>query len=499
MHVQYLQRCVAALLGLALCEMAHAADHYLTIGGGGSPQNNQVSLERNVLFFQRTLGDCGVKDPQHEVFFACGNDPVARDLQFVPLNTEPPKVNLLLSRLFGRDKDLWNNYRPHVLKDLKGPATRAAVAQWFANEGRRLAEGDRLFVYFTGHGSGGQRGQPRNTTMDLWMDGGMPVREFTKLLDQLPPKVKVVLVMVQCHSGGFADVIFKDAIAGPALADQTRCGFFATWPERLAAGCTPDSVEENYREYSTWFWAALSGKLRNGTPITKPDYDGDGKTSLAEAHAYVQLTSDTVDIPLCTSDVLVRQFGKTTNNKIAGLMSSTSSFEKLLELASPDQRAVLDGLSKQLELKGDARVSVAMKLATSIEAERTALTKQKDGSKQEAEGLRRQLRGAVLAKWPEMNNAWHPAVGKALATDSEAIVKLIQSHPAYAKWEKLDEAADQADDKSFKLERKWVKCQRMIYVAESVALAANLEKTAPPLVVQRYKEIRKAECGGFGE
>jgi len=484
---------------LMVARVAQAGDRYLTIGGGGSPQNNQVSLERNVVFFQRTLVDCGVKDPQHEVFFACGNDPTARDLQFVPPKAEPPRVNLLLSRLFGREQDLWNNYRPHELKDLKGPATRAAITQWFANEGRRLADGDRLFIYFTGHGSGGQRSQPRNTTMDLWMDGGMPVREFIRLLDQLPPKVKVVLVMVQCHSGGFADVIFKDAIAGPALAEQVRCGFFATWPERLAAGCTPDSVEENYREYSTWFWAALSGKLRNGTPIAKPDYDKDGKTSLAEAHAYVQLTSDTVDIPLCTSDVLVRQFGRTANSKVTGLMSSTSSFEKLVELASADQRAVLEGLSQQLDLKGNDRVSAAIKLANTVDGERRSLVRQKDRLMQEADGLRKQLRGAVMGKWPEMTNAWHPAVTKALETDAAAIVKVIESHPAFARWEKLEESADQSDEKAFTQERKWVKCQRLIYVAESVALAANLEKTAPPLVRERYRELRKAECGGFGE
>src|SRR6478672_7040107 len=56
---------------------ARAADHFLTIGGGYSPAGNQVSLERNVLFFRDVLGELYKPGPApaHEVFFADGNDP----------------------------------------------------------------------------------------------------------------------------------------------------------------------------------------------------------------------------------------------------------------------------------------------------------------------------------------------------------------------------------------------------------------------------------------
>ena len=50
-------------LALLLClfpALVRADDHFLTIGGGGSPQNNQVSLERNVVYFRQTLADCGL-------------------------------------------------------------------------------------------------------------------------------------------------------------------------------------------------------------------------------------------------------------------------------------------------------------------------------------------------------------------------------------------------------------------------------------------------------
>src|SRR3954471_16094531 len=255
-----------SLLALAAWPAVAATDHFLTIGGGGSPNNNQISLERNVVYFRRTLADCGLAAAHHTVYFACGNEKV-RDLQFDQTNVEPPRANLLVARLWDVDDDLYHHYRPHDLDDLSAPATRASIQNWFATTGSRLADGDRLFIYFTGHGGAGPRQAPKNTTMDLWLDGAMPVKEFTALLDKLNRKVQVVLIMVQCHSGGFGGVLFPGGEPGPVLGEQLRCGFYATWSDRLAAGCTPDTREDDYKDYTTYFFAALAGHTRGGQPL----------------------------------------------------------------------------------------------------------------------------------------------------------------------------------------------------------------------------------------
>src|SRR4051794_9191033 len=152
---------------------AGGADHFLTIGGGGSPLNNQASLERNVVYFRRTLADCGLGAAPHEAFFACGLEKL-RDLQFWDAKAQPPRANLLVARLFASEDPLYQHYRPHELSDLSGAANRASLNTWFTTVGQKLGEGDRLFVYFTGHGGGGR--PARNTTMDLWFDGGMTVK-----------------------------------------------------------------------------------------------------------------------------------------------------------------------------------------------------------------------------------------------------------------------------------------------------------------------------------
>src|SRR4051812_40333834 len=96
------RRMIATGLFALMCALAPTAwagtDHFLTIGGGGSPRNNQLSLERNVVFFRRMLSDCGLAGAPHEVYFACGNERI-RDLQFADPNATPPRANLLLARL----------------------------------------------------------------------------------------------------------------------------------------------------------------------------------------------------------------------------------------------------------------------------------------------------------------------------------------------------------------------------------------------------------------
>src|SRR2546421_600526 len=318
------------LLGLLLtvhsCSVIRADDHFLTIGGGESPTNNQVSLEKNILYLQRFLSDSGLGSMSNDIYFANGKE-LGRDIQFVDPTTPPPRVNALLAQVFDREDNLDASYRAHSIPGVRGPANRAALGKWFESEAPKLHEGDRLFIYFSDHGGAGK--PPRNTTLALWGEGGMPVKEFVCLPDTIDPKVQVVLIIDQCHAGGFADVIFKDAQAGTQMNPAQRCGFFATSHDRNAAGCTSDIDEDNYREYSTYFFAALYGKTRTGQSIRRPDYDGDGHISLSEAHAYVQITSDTIDIPLATSDVFLRSCSKAEKGK-PDMINAEDDVETLL-------------------------------------------------------------------------------------------------------------------------------------------------------------------------
>ena len=136
-------------------------------------------------------------------------------------------------------------------------------------------------MYLTGHGGKGSDAQ--NPHFFLWNRQQVPVKEFVTRLDKLDPDVHVVLVMVQCYSGGFANCIFNEGDPSKGMSAANRCGFYATVHNRPAAGCTPDIDEENYEEYSSSFWAAIAGHSRTGQMVEPRDCDADGRVSFAEA------------------------------------------------------------------------------------------------------------------------------------------------------------------------------------------------------------------------
>ena len=228
--------------------------HFLILGGGYSPSGNQVSLEKNVLYFRRVLGELDLlKAPRH-LFFADGRDK-GRDLQFMDPAFEIPEVNRALAELLGSTKGIANQYRSNGLAP-NGPSSLAGIDKWLNQTGSKLKKDDQLLIYFTGHGGKGDKKYPHNTTVYLWNNQKVKMSDFTKRLDKLPVDTPVVMVMVQCYSGGFANVIFKDGDPKKGMAEHSRAGFFATVHNRVAAGCTPDIREENYQEYSTNFWEA---------------------------------------------------------------------------------------------------------------------------------------------------------------------------------------------------------------------------------------------------
>jgi hypothetical protein len=272
MHVKATLLSCAALFAVCAAP-ARAADHFVTIGGGYAPSGNQVSLERNVLFFREVLAELYPTLPAHDVFFSDGDSP-SRDLQFEDPAWDVPEAYRLLARLDDDEDDLGYRYRSHEIKSVRGPSSRPQIERWFADVGSKIPEGDRLILYVTGHGGATERDGRKefdNNKLHLWNGEALTVRELAGLLDKLPSGVSVVAVMVQCYSGGFADLMFTGGRSENGPARAIRCGFFATMPDRQAAGCTAEVNEAAYQDYSTSFWAALRGKTRTGAPVERSD------------------------------------------------------------------------------------------------------------------------------------------------------------------------------------------------------------------------------------
>ena len=498
----------------------------LVFGGGYSPSGKEVSLESNVKYFRRIRSSMGLGEAAMKTFFADGKSK-DRDLKFFDPSFRIPEVNQIMAELLGSSRGIANQYRNN---DLQADDTSSLVAldKWISERKKQGGKQTNL-IYFTGHGGKAEKKTPHNTTAYLWNNVRLKVTDFVKKLDQLPKDQPCIFVMVQCYSGGYANVIFKDGDPKKGLSEHPRAGFFATVKDRVAAGCTPDIREKNYKEYSTRFWEALCGESRIGKKIKKPDFNKDGKTSLAEAHAYVILRSDTIDIPIKTSGVFLRRFSSLTppktkdkdTNKTGALNPKASSLpakspketkdagscapddlfhsvseelKGLLKGAAVESKVVVNGLSRKLKLTKPNRHEEAKALIASLKKKRATLSEQKKKHDEERGKIKRALSARLRNKWPELKSLHHPTVTSLYRNPKAAQVKeVVDGNGSWTRYNELSQKSKKLESERFLLEKKEVLAMRLIRELETIVLARNLPLVSPPHIVGSYEKLTELE------
>ena len=305
------------------CQPNYTQPNFLVVGGGGAPSYNEIALEKNILYFQRTLKQMGYEPSSAAIFFANGNDKQATVRYLDSQRNEKFKVPNI----------------PH----LQGSATVENFQKSLKNI---LEKPDKkpLFFYFTGHGHLNKQNDDNNAII-LWEEDLVTVRGLSNFLDKLPQDKQIVAMMAQCFSGSFANFIYQDGIPGKPLALQTRCGFFATISTLPSVGCTPEVNEADYQDYSSSFFAGLSGVNRIGKAVSSADYNRDGRVSYAEAHAFAKVDEKSPDLPVSTSEVWLQR--KITKIDIDRILSEP--IVKFVNIARPEQKYVLTSLSKLLK------------------------------------------------------------------------------------------------------------------------------------------------------
>lgn len=519
-----------------------AEDRFLTVGGGPVADGNQISLENNVLYFQRVLSHLGLDKAEHQILFADGSNPDV-DLQYENTDRGEEDIHRLMAEIVGPGNGIKFDYRSSTIPGINGEATPETVEKTLAELSHRLKTNDRVIFYFTGHG-GVDRTKPQPPPKDkpedkdkkkeddgksddaekddtkkdeaegkkedkqpekkhrteptysgnithLWFRDKMTAKDWTEKLDALPSEVPFVAVMVQCYSGGFGNMIFKGGAPDQGLAEHLRCGFFSTVPDRVAAGCTPNVDQAEYREYSSYFWEALSGVSRTGQPIEKPDFDQDGITSLLEAHAYTALHADTIDIPTRTSDFFLREYSTLKAEK--DLSSIHTPIDQLLATADASERAVIEGLSKRFDFSKEDR---GKQVEEAIRDKKGAKRKV-DGDVRrqlgEISGMKRKIRESLEKKWPVIENPWHPKTVALLTEEPDMLRTTILEHKEYKPLREATAKLEETRHEQEALELEIVKLERLKFWLERRARVLNLEKTADGNLNERLHDLVKLE------
>lgn len=480
----------------------------LTVGGGPEPEHNQIAIESNVRYVDSLLP----KEARRSILFADGKPDTPTVLYHEPGQPLPPPEAAFRflrgeSRDNGQDK-----YRAPKLPAIDGAARKASISAAFDKLTAQVnadPKGDTpVVVYFTGHGNRDRRGNLDNNVFALWNNENLSVRDLAAELKKLPRERPVVLIMVQCYSGSFGNLIFSDGDpeAG-ALENRPFCGFFAATRERVAAGCTPEIDEASYRDFTGYFFAALTGKDRLGRPVPAPDYDKNGKVGMDEAFAYALATEPSIDVPVATSDVFLRRFVPMKDDAEVAAVP----FAKVREMASPAQRAALDGISKSLGLTGENRLQVALdnvrgRAAGSASAPVTRQNSEHEGHEghetggpaaaaataptrlsNESRGYLRQWRDTLVREFPDLRS--NPNTITYRKAREQAIGHLAAHPDVVERLNRIAAESDRIGEARYQEELRGALYLRLIRVAKSVVLAKRLRDSGDRALIARYDRL----------
>ena len=462
----------------------------LTVGGGPNKKYNQVAIESNVRYVDSLLPQSAPR----RVLFADGS-PTTPDVLYhdAPATAKITDAEAAFETLFeNRAKGAEDKWRAPKLKAINGPSTKTSIASEMARlaQTANASAASPVLLYFTGHGSPAKSRDLDNNVYDLWGGDTLSVRDLAGEINKLPAKRPVVLVMVQCYGGAFGNVLFENGDPNAKQIDRPLVGFFATTKERVAAGCTPEVNEADYHDFTSSFFAALSGKTRLGqaVPAQTVDYDKNGTVTMDEAFAYALATEPSVDVPVCTSDVFLRRFVPLKDDsEVAGL-----PYSQVRALANPAQQAALDGLSKALSATGETRLKEALAdvrdRADGISHIRNqSVLENGSASQQTLSEWRRKLRSRFPGLRGRSDSTFGEARQKAIA---QLQASANDTQTILAASDKIGDAYEaQYDDNELKGAR-WL---RLMRVAKTVVLESRLRKSGNTALIARLDALRKME------
>jgi hypothetical protein len=263
--------------------------YVLMINGGGSREDNYASHVAHLRELTARLLKAGVPNDRITILSSDGSNPAA---DFARRGPALENMNLLdgttLQKQLAEPLD-FENSTVDGIKLL--PATRATLSRWLHATRTWMQPADTLFVYVTDHGLDDPNDPLRNQ-ITLWGNrAGINVRQLATELQQLPPGLRVVTVMSQCFSGGFAQlqraVPQKDKAHATAWQGPT-CGYFSTSADRPAYGCFPESSADDRMGHAFTFIDALATRAK-----------------LPDVHAEVLVADRSPDVPLRSSDLFL--------------------------------------------------------------------------------------------------------------------------------------------------------------------------------------------------
>jgi len=420
---------------------------WIAAAAGSIPEMSQVQIEQDIDLAADVFG------PGGRVLFGAGH--LAPVVQV--LNSKPPdpdaQLRLTLGDLFSPRGGRHAHYRRPQLQVHDAATARSVLDTLRA----AVAEpGEPLLVYLAGHGDMGEK--PKDNRMLLWGQTEIRVTDLGAVLDQAKRPVQVVATT--CFSGGFGELVFRQAEQARGPARTLRCGLFAAPWDLEASGCDPNPDRATQQGYGLHFLNALRGRDRDGAvvPLGDIDLDQDGAVSLLEAHTRVRLFSEAADVPTSTSERWLRH--------------AAPEQGKLTPVTLPEDDHVIEVLSDRLGLRGPPSLAYA-----DLDRRDQVIAQLQRSANQasQAEALAyREAAASLLAVWPVLDDPWHPEFAATLADHASAITTHLAESEAYRTYLSATAAAGEAHEAVWVQRTAAAPVERLVRALDNRELASRL-------------------------
>lgn len=462
---------------------AHALDHVWVIGGGPYPGHSEAQIEFNVNWVIQVL-NASPGARQLHVYYADGGAP-GRDVML----WQPPAENKTslqpLARVFGEQGANGEQFHSSRIPQVSGGTDAAELRARLEKEFSELKPGDRALLIYNGHGLRDEE-DPAGNTLRLWNDTQLTVREMDQILRRIDPAVPTRFIFTQCFSGGFARLMHPQAQDTLALGAGNRCGFFAESDDRESEGCSASIDVGDYRDYSTYFFAALHGRTRSGEPIeTNPDRNGNQRVSLHEAHLFALSQAHNADLPRATSEVFLERW--------------QPWYLRWIDTgAEPDN---LYGRIAREVAKKNGLPEAGPALIRELKARRRALAEKMDELENEdaelsraIKDLQKDIRKDIGFRWPEALSPYTLNFVQFLKKDLDAAQDFILSHPRYPElMAKQNRRAALSHEEISKLDRDITQLDKILRLRKLARLQHQFERRATEQERAWYKRLQSCE------
>jgi hypothetical protein len=463
-----------------------ATDHVWVIGGGPSPGDSQAQIEINVNWVIQVLNNYAGKRQLH-VYYSNGRLS-GKDVVLWRHPKESKQTLQPLARVFGEEMANGDNYYdhhvPHVIAGTEAGALKARLEKEFSE----LKPGDRALIVYNGHGLH-DRSDAAGNTLRLWNDTQLSVREVDAIMNRIDPKVPVRLVLTQCFSGGFERLVHPHAEDVLALNEANRCGFFAVSKDDEAEGCSASVNIGDYRDYTTFFFAALQGRTRTGEAIpVNPDLDGNGIVSLYEAHLFALSQAHSTDLPRSTSEVFLERWQPWYLRWVDTGAEPDNVYGRLSREVAEKNGLPDSGLALIHAMKA-RRLALGNKM-TDLENEQVSLGL-------EILDLQKEIKKDLGMRWPEALAPYTLNFVHFLKTDLNAAQDFILSHARYPELVAKQDRRFALDEDLLHVERDIAQLDKILRLRKLARLQNQFERHATAQERAWYQRLMSCEGQGL--